>query len=87
MQHAALAASHMAENSWHKLLAKWWIARNSPTEKWQDELTCIKSKKSTRIHTSMYKSSTYTSRYITTETIATAMRKDQDDKCEVVGQD
>ena len=62
--------------------------QNSLIQKWWDGLTCITSKKLSRMYTSKCKSCRiYTSMDITTETIAAVMGKGQDDKCEVVGQD
>ena len=47
------AANHSLDNSQCRLLTKWRTAWSSLIHKWRDELTCIKSEKSSRIYTSM----------------------------------
>ena len=68
------AANHSSDNSRRRLLTKWKTARRSPIQQWRDELTCIKSEKSSRIYASVH---------ITTETIGAEMGKGRNDKCEV----
>ena len=50
------AANHSSDNSRRGLLTKWKTGRSSPIQQWRDELTCIKSEKSSRIYASMNKS-------------------------------
>ena len=51
-----VAANHSSDISRRGLLTKWREARSSLIKKWRDELTCIKSQKSSRICTSMHNS-------------------------------
>ena len=53
------------------------VTRNSPIQKWRDQLICIKTEKLFRMHVPIY---------ITISTIARVMRQGLEDKCEVVGQ-
>ena len=84
-----VAANHSKDISRRGLPTKWRTARSSSIQKWRDELTCIKSQKSSRISTSMHNSidNMYTSMDISAKPIAAAMGKGRDDKCEVVDQD
>ena len=83
-----VAANHSKDISRRGLPTKWRTARSSSSQKWRDELTCIKSQKSSRISTSMHNSidNMYTSMDISAKPIAAAMGKGRDGQCEVVGQ-
>ena len=48
-----VAADQSLDNSQCRLLTKWRTAWSSLIHKWRDELTCIKSEKSSGIYTSM----------------------------------
>ena len=51
-----VAANHSSDISKRGLRTKWRTSRSSSIKKWRDELTCIKSQKSSRICTSMHNS-------------------------------
>ena len=81
--HAALLQqNHSSENSWSRLLTKWKTTQSSDSKQGETNRSILKytplCKNKCRIYTAMD---------ISTEPITVVMRKDWDDKCEVVGQD
>ena len=80
-----VAANHSSDFSRRGLLTIWRTSRSSPIQNWRDEVTCIKSEKSSRIYTPLQ--IPYASVDITTKPIVAAVGEGRDEKCEVVGQD
>ena len=80
--------NHSSDNGWSSLLTKWKTTRSSDSKQGETNQSVLKARNHLE-YTPLCKNKCriYTAMDISTEPITAVMRKDWDDKCEVVGQD